>query len=243
VAEVIPITGLSNLEFLDRYAAPGRIGLAGGTALVDRLITRAQRHLDSEHRWSRWSHAFLFQGRRLDGQQWVIESDLDFSGRHIRLGVQENRVAKFADESTYTTLAILDLGLDDATATRVLTEGLELAATHTEYSVRELVGTLFAMRHPTWRARTNLLARDRCLFCSALVRHCFRAVGIDLLPGVEVKNTAPEDLARSPRLQTMWLRQRAVAKPLRELVTIGARRLTAGVRWQRRKLKRQREAT
>jgi hypothetical protein len=35
------------------------------------LINRAQRHLNDDHIWSRWSHAFLFQGRRHDGQPWV----------------------------------------------------------------------------------------------------------------------------------------------------------------------------
>src|SRR4051794_2503045 len=93
-SEVVLVTGLSNREFLERYACVGRIGLSGGVSLIDKAIARAQRHLDKEERWGSWSHAFLFQGQRHDGHQWVIESDLQINRKHIRLGVQENRIAK-----------------------------------------------------------------------------------------------------------------------------------------------------
>ena len=46
--ETIIVEGLTNEEFLDKYAAPGRVGLMGGPDLVNRLIMRAQRHLDDE---------------------------------------------------------------------------------------------------------------------------------------------------------------------------------------------------
>ena len=95
--ETIVVTGLSNSEFLQRYAMPGRIGLSGGSSLIDKVITRAERHVDAEERWSLWSHAFLFQGQRHDGHHWVIESDLQIDRKHIRLGVQENRVSKYQD--------------------------------------------------------------------------------------------------------------------------------------------------
>src|SRR6187549_1744168 len=62
--EAIVVEGLSNAEFFERYAAPGRIGLYGGPELINRAINRAQRHLNEDHAWSRWSHAFVFQGRR-----------------------------------------------------------------------------------------------------------------------------------------------------------------------------------
>ena len=110
MSEIIEVQGLGNAEFCDRYAAPGRVGLVGGVTLVDRVIARAQRRLDEEEHWSRWSHAFLLQGRRPDGQHWVVESDLDIHRRHIRLGVQENRLSKFHDEAAYSTVALLESG-------------------------------------------------------------------------------------------------------------------------------------
>ncbi len=44
--QTIAVRGLTNREFLERYAQPGRVGLSGGVTLVDKMICRAERHLD-----------------------------------------------------------------------------------------------------------------------------------------------------------------------------------------------------
>lgn len=207
--EIILISGLSNREFLERYAQPGRVGLVGGTTLIDKAIQRAQRHVDAERNWSLWSHAFLFQGVRADGHHWVIESDLEIARKHIRLGVQENRVTKYFDHGYYATLAVLDFKLDGAQVAAILRQGLELVAARERYSLRELVGTLVALRHPTLRGRENLLARKRSIYCSAFVRHLFRLTGIDLAPGVTDKNTTPEDISRTPVPHVTYVLERA----------------------------------
>ena len=93
-------------------------------------------------------------------------------------------------------------------------EGLDLVANRARYSFRELLGTLIALRRPELRSRNNVLARQSSLYCSALVQHLFRKAGLDLAPGLELKNTTPEDLARTaaPHL-TYWLeRDRAKSK-------------------------------
>src|SRR5437899_4289383 len=112
--EPVIIRGVSNREFLERYARAGRLGLSGGVTLIDKAICRAERHLDEQRKWGSWSHAFLFEGQRLDGHHWLIESDLQIHRKHIQLGVQENRVAKYFDEKLYTSLAVLDFGLSEA---------------------------------------------------------------------------------------------------------------------------------
>src|SRR5579862_2680772 len=150
--ETIRVSGLSNREFLERHARAGCIGLSGGTSLIDRAICRAQRHLDAEENWGAWSHAFLFQGRRADGQHWLIESDLQLHKKHIQLGVQENRISKYWDETLYTTLAVLDFRLSDTQVALALCEGLDLVANRERYSLRELFGTLIALRRPELRA-------------------------------------------------------------------------------------------
>jgi hypothetical protein len=224
--ETIRVTGLSNEEFLRLHAKPGRIGLSVGTMLVDKVICRAQRHLDTERRWGSWSHAFLFQGTRLDGYHWVIESDLQFHHKHIHLGVQENRVTKYHDERLYTTLAVLDFGLTEEQVAMVLREGLEMVANRVRYSLRELVGTLLAMRHQQLRGRNNVLSRDRSVFCSAFVQHLFRKAGFELAPGVDGKNTTPEDISRTPVPHTTYLLERTVPKSkLSELRTRLRKRL------------------
>lgn len=206
--KTVVITDLSNQEFLERYARAGCVGLSGGDTPVDLAIRRAQRHLDSTRKWGTWSHAFLFEGVRLDGQQWVIESDLQFHRKHIQLGVQENRVTKYFDEKMYSTLAVLDFGLSETQITALLREGLELVAGHERYSVRELVGTLLAMRQPELRKQANLLARERSVFCSAMVQRLFRSIQLDLTPGVDHKHTAPEDIARTQLPHTKYVLQR-----------------------------------
>ena len=168
-------TGLSNREFLELYARAGRIGLSGGVTLVDKAICRAERHLDEGAVWGFWSHVFLFEGLRLDGHHWLIESDLQIHRKHIQLGVQENRICKYFDEGLYTSLAVLDLGLTEAQVACLLREGLELVASRARYSLRELFGTLIALHRPELRARANVLARERSLYCSALLQHVFRA--------------------------------------------------------------------
>ena len=206
MAEIVELTDLTPAQFLAAHAAPGRVGLAGGKELVSRLIRRAQRFMRPDFSPSLWSHAFLVSEQRRDGRQWVIESDLDIDPRHktVRLGVQENRIEKYHDPELHAHLAILDFGLDPAQTDAVIVEGLNLLAGHTVYSLREVIGTLFAMARPARRARENLLSQEGSLYCSAMVHHCFRAAGIALHRSSE-KNTAPEDLIRSPKLRSAWV--------------------------------------
>ena len=221
---IITVTGMTNSEFLEEYAQPGRVGLSGGVTLIDKAIARAERHLDDERRWSLWSHAFLFQGRRPDGHHWVIESDLQVDRRHIRLGVQENRVTKYYDDDLYTTLAVLDFGLAQEQVATLLREGLELVASRARYSLRELVGALLALRHPELRGRGNVLAREKSLYCSAFVQFLFRKAGIDLAPGVDAKNTTPEDISRAPIPHVTYLLKRGAGRSKLEHLRVRLRR-------------------
>ena len=234
-SQTIVVTGLSNREFLERYAQAGRVGLSGGITPVDLAICRAERHLDETKRWGAWSHAFLFEGVRADGHHWVIESDLQIHHKHIQLGVQENRIAKYHDEKYYTTLAVLDFGLNEAQAAAVVREGLELVASRECYSLRELIGTLIALRLPELRSRENLLSRERSLFCSAFVQRLFRRAGIDLAPGVDDKHTTPEDISRTPVPHITYVLQRETSlDKLARLPTKIRRHVGARIRQARR---------
>lgn len=211
--QTVAVTGLSNQAFLDKYAAAGCIGFSSGETLIDKAICRAQRHLDPNEHWGSWSHVFLFQGRRPDGHHWVIESDLQIHRKHIQLGVQENRVSKYFDEKLYTTLAIVDFGLNADQVARLLGEAVDLAAQRARYSLRELAGTLFALRYPKLRSKGNLLARESSMYCSAFVQSVFRKIGLDLAPGVDSKNTTPEDIARTTLPHTTYWLQRPTSSP------------------------------
>ncbi len=219
MTETISVSGLTNQEFFARYAHPGRIGMIGGSELTNRLIGRAQRHMNEDGAWSSWSHAFLFQGVRADGHHWVIESDLDIRRKHIRLGVQENRIAKYFDDEKYVSLAVIDLGLSARQEQQLIAQALEHVAAGDRYSLREIVGTAWALRHPRWRPKENLLAREQAFYCSAFVRHLFGVAGIELAVGIAVKNTTPEDIARTTVPHKKWILQRSVpAGGLREFI-------------------------
>src|SRR6185312_10940609 len=235
--ETIRCTNLSNEQFLQLHARAGRIGLSGGLTLIDQAICRAERHLDEKERWGLWSHAFLFQGPRADGHHWVIESDLQVHRKHIQLGVQENRLAKYYNEKLYTNLAVLDFGLSDEHVAALLREGLELVATRARYSLRELLGTLIALRRPALRAQTNVLARECSMYCSAFVQHLFRKIGSELAPGVDGKNTTPEDISRTSVPHMTYLLQREV--PSSKLHAL-KRRAKARVRLLKKELRPER---
>ena len=192
------MTGLSNADFIARHAAAGRIGLCGGRDWINKLIRKAQAPLTADGHRSLWSHAFLFSEQRSDGQWWVIESDLDVRYRQVRLGVQENRAARYFDADAFPNLAILDFGLDAQQTRQVLVAALDLLSGLSSYSLRELAGTLMAMHSRRLRGRSNLLAQEGALYCSAMVQHCYAAAGIEFLPGVHGKNVAPHDIDESP---------------------------------------------
>ena len=189
---------MNNADFIAQHAAPGRIGLCGGTDLINKLIRKAQAPLTADGRRSLWSHAFLFSEQRSDGHWWVIESDLDMRFKQVRLGVQENRVSRYFDEEAFPNLAILDFRLDAAQTRQVQVAALDLLSGLCCYSLRELAGTLLAMHSTRLRRRDNLLAQEGSLYCSAMVQHCYAAAGIEFLPGVAGKNVAPHDLDDSP---------------------------------------------
>ncbi len=208
--ETVTLSNLSNEEFLAKYARPGRVGLSGGITLIDRAIQMAERHVDEKGSWGKWSHVFLFQGQRADGHHWVIESDLQVIRKHVSLGVQENRISKYHDDSYYTWLAVLDFGLEEEQVSALLREGLDLVAGRTRYSLRELAGALFALRHPQFRGRGNVLSRDKSLYCSAMVQYLFRKIGVDLAPNLHEKNSTPEDISRSPVPHVTYVLERKV---------------------------------
>lgn len=185
---------MPNLEFLQRYARPGCIGLVGATSAIDRAIRKAQRPLVAGGGDSLWSHVFLFQGRRVDGHHWIIESDIDATRGQMRFGVQENRLDKYADDAHYPNLAVLRFDLKPEMAEKVISSALDFVTRRTRYAVGGLFQTYWAMVN---RKMDREEKRDST-YCSSLVRAVFHDAGIDLVPGVAVNHTTPEHVAQTP---------------------------------------------
>jgi hypothetical protein len=83
-----------------------------------------------------------------------------------------------------------------------------MLALHAVYSLRELLGTAIALRHPSFRSRRNRLARRKSMYCSGFVQYVFTRAGIDLAPGVHASRGTPEDISRTPVPHTTYLLQR-----------------------------------
>jgi hypothetical protein len=69
------------------------------------------------------------------------------------------------------------------------------------------------------------------------VQHLFRKANLDLAPGVDLKNTTPEDIARTAIPHVTYLLQRQVA---RSKITRLKTRLRRGVGARIRQMKRRR---
>jgi len=190
----------SNLDFLRRYARPGRVALLGGSSAIDRAIRKGQRAIN-EGKPSLWSHVALFQGERIDGQQWLIESDFDVGKGSVRNGVQENRIDKYASEKDWPNLAVLDFGLQEKDAHRVVVTALDLVARGMSYDLSGILETSWAMMRKTLCTGREKESR----FCSAFVRAVFKHGGFDLTPGIAVQHTLPEQVSRTPIPHTRYL--------------------------------------
>ena len=202
------INDMTNQQFLETYAAAGRVGLVGAAHFIDYGIKRAQRIIRGDKQNSPWSHAILFEGRRIDQHHWLLESDLDIAGRNVRFGVQENRINKYFEAESYPTITILDFYLTPVQIDKILTLGLTLVAEQWKYSIRELIGTLVALPSRRLRSRPNLLYKERSLYCSAFVQHLFLALDYDFAPDADEKHTTPEHIFQTALPHTTYLLKR-----------------------------------
>ncbi|MBL8150416.1 MAG: hypothetical protein JNN15_10875 [Blastocatellia bacterium] len=209
-SKIVIEESLTNRDFLERYASAGCVGLVGATHLIDIGIKKAQRVIRADRKDGQWTHAFLFEGCRIDGYHWILESDLDIAKRHFRFGVQENRITKYFDEKEYPTIAVLDFGLTQQQIQTVITTALDLLAEQWKYSIRELFGTLVALPSRRLSRRPNLLQRERSLYCSAFVQYVFMKVGLDFAPDIDEKNTAPEHIISTKIPHTAYILKRDI---------------------------------
>jgi hypothetical protein len=182
-----------NRGFLTKYGRPGAIGLVGGTSSIDHAIRYVQKGLTADKKPSRFSHVFVFQGLRVDGQVWVVESDLDVRKGFARFGVQENRVDKYASAKLWPNLAVLDFNLTPEQARQILTLGLDFVSQGTRYAVGGIVKTYAAiLRKQFWKNK-----QKESTFCSSFVRSMFHAAKLDLTPGIAIRHTTPEHLSQT----------------------------------------------
>src|SRR2546421_10991850 len=70
----------------------------------------------------------------------------------------------------------------------------------------------------------NVMSRQCSMYCSAFVQHLFRKAGIDLAPGVDAKNTTPEDISRAPAPHVTYLLKRGSGRSKLDQLRVRLRR-------------------
>jgi hypothetical protein len=188
---------MSNEAFINEHAANGLVGLVGGNAPIDKAIRSVQNKVFDSPIAGLWSHAFMFSERRADDFWWLLESDLDYGLKRMRIGVQENRASKYYDENLYPNIAILDFGLTPQQTKAILTKGFNLLFHGAKYSIREVLGTFLTVKSRKLRSKENILAQDKSFYCSALVQHCYEGVSIQFQENINSKNITPFDIANT----------------------------------------------
>ncbi|MCE3228743.1 MAG: hypothetical protein K0S32_3294 [Bacteroidetes bacterium] len=193
---------MTNEQFFNTHAKSATVCLVGGTAFVDKTIKKAQKKLTADKKHSLFSHAFLISEKRADDKWWVIESDLEFHRKQVKLGVQENRIDKYFDETMFPNIAILDFNLDAKTQKAVLAEGLNMVAGRANYSLREILGVLWSFTKEE-RKSENKFSQENSFICSSLVQHCYNHANICFNPEVSLKHMTPEDIYNTKCVHTI----------------------------------------
>jgi len=173
--------------------------------------------------------------RILGGDRWISSSLV--SKLAYQRAVPTSSTAIWLTRRQRELLRLLTQGLDNRNIAQTLEISIKTVENHLTALYRvlgvdsRLKAVHYALRHPELRERENKLARDSSFYCSAFVQHLFRKSGIDLAPGLDAKNTTPEDISRTPVPHTTYLLQRAVAtSKLKALAGHVRRRVKAKIR-------------
>jgi hypothetical protein len=203
------ISGISTEEFWARYAKKGAVGLVGGTLWIHQAICKAQALITADRKPSLWAHAFIFTGKRPDGQEWIAESDIVVEPLRIRIvnGAQENRIDKYYGTKKALHCAVLDFELNNQDVDKVVKKALDMVSQKILYPVSGLFGTFFAYLLGTENSR-NLWNSPNALYCSAFVQQAYLAAGIDLAAKVATTNTAPDHIWQTRALHKTYFLKR-----------------------------------
>jgi hypothetical protein len=185
---------MTNQEFFERYAGDGMVGLIGGTHFIDEAIKKAQRNITKDKKKSPFSHTFIIGEKRKDGKRWIIESDLEFHRKQMKIGVQENRIDKYFNEKTFPNVAVLDFKMSREHTDLILKESLELVANRATYSLREVLGILVSFGNDAKRKMENKFSHENAFVCSTFVQHVYAKAGIHFSSQVSLQNMTPDDI-------------------------------------------------
>jgi len=196
----------SNAAFFE--SAIGELGEHGGLALIGLVgscdlpgvtLRRAQSILRWDRRPSLWSHAFL-----------IVEDGIREVALHSRAGhfpePADNAITKatldhYNNSTVDPNVAILSVRMTAEEAAAVVERATKQP--NLERLRYDLFETLGYWQAYMWtRGTANPLEQGVPMAASALVEYCFEALQVDLTPGANDRNSAPEHLWNSARWWT-----------------------------------------
>jgi len=196
---------LRSLSEQDEFGHLGHavIGLVGSCDLPGITLRRAQSILRWDRRPSLWSHAFLIvEPLGENGDAAIREVTL-----HSRSGmfpepadnaITPNTLANYASPRVDPNVALLAVRMTEDEAVSVTSRAVEQP--NLERLRYDLFETLGHWQAFLWtRGTGNPLEQGVPMFCSSMVEYCFEAIQLDLTPGANDRNSAPEHLWNGAR--------------------------------------------
>ena len=175
----------------------GLIGLVGSCDLPGVALRRAQSILRWDRRPSQWSHAFLLVGGG-ELREVTLHSRAGHFPEPEDNAITPATLDHYASPRVDANVALLAVRMEADEARRVV----ERATLHPnlERLRYDLFETLGIWQSYLWTSGTpNPLETGVPNHSSALVEYCFEEIQLDLTPGANDRNSAPEHLWNSAR--------------------------------------------
>jgi hypothetical protein len=175
----------------------GLIGLVGSSDLPGVALRRAQSILRWDRRPSLWSHAFLLVGGG-EIREVALHSRAGHFPEPADNAITEATLAHYGDPKRDPNVALLAVKMDAEEAARVTSRATE--DPNLERLRYDLFETLGYWQAFLWtRGTPNPLEAGVPNHSSAMVEYCFEELQVDLTPGANDRNSAPEHLWNGAR--------------------------------------------
>lgn len=179
---------------LSEHDGLGLIGLVGSSDLPGVALRRAQSILRWDRRPSLWSHAFLLTGGG-ELREVALYSRAGHFPEPADNAITPATLAHYAGDPN---IALLAVKMDEDEAKRVTARATETP--NLERLRYDLFETLGFWQAFLWtRGTPNPLEQGVPNHSSAMVEYCFEEIQLDLTPGANDRNSAPEHLWNGAR--------------------------------------------
>ncbi len=182
------------------------IGLVGSRDLPGVALRQAQAVLRWDMRPSLWSDAFIVKpaddvNASVEGATiWGVplHSRLPNFPRPERNGVSKGTLSLYADSTLHANVAILAVNIREGNEKKVLERLEDPNRDRGRYNFWDSLGVWQGYLW-SFGTRPNPLRDGWPIPSSSFVEYCFEAIGLDMTPGANERNSAPEHIWNAAR--------------------------------------------